>query len=44
MRDLTYFQVLYLRHRALGYGRRTSIRLALWCLDPTAPLYPELTT
>jgi hypothetical protein len=30
---MTLFQLLYLRHRALGYSRGTSLRLARWCLD-----------
>lgn len=43
MPELTEFQVVYLRHRALGYSRRASVRLALWVLNPEAPLYPENT-
>lgn len=32
---------LYLYHRRLGYGRRTSIRLALWCMDYSRPYRAE---
>lgn len=38
MRDLI---ALIRRHRALGYSRHASIRLARWCLDPAQSLYPE---
>jgi hypothetical protein len=38
------FLPLYAFHRRLGYDREASIRLALWCLDYEAPLFPERET
>lgn len=37
------YDALVMWHLSLGYDREASIRLALWCLDPEQPLYPENT-
>lgn len=43
MPDLSDFIALIRRHRELGYSRGASIRLALWCINPEAGLFPEHT-